>query len=203
MHFLDPDLLQCIRPQEYMTERYRQALQEVPRLPGESPPDARIREMFYLNLTRWMPTLLDRKDRMSMATGLEIRVPFCDHHLIEYVWNIPWAMKNCDQMEKGILRRSLCGMLPEAVLTRRKSPFPKTHNPDYLAAMRKWILRILKDPNSPLLPLINRPALCSFIESAQVDANLPWFGQLMNVPQLLAYFIQIDTWLRKYQVIIV
>lgn len=202
MRFLSPDLIKQIRPSEYMAERYQEALQEVPRLPGEDPLEAQMREMFYLNITRWMPTLLDRKDRMSMATGLEVRVPFCDHHLVEYVWNIPWAMKNCDQMEKGILRRALSGMLPDDVLTRRKSPFPKTHNPDYLAAMRQWVIRILDDSNSPLLPLIDRTAIYNFVQSDQVNTNLPWFGQLMNVPQLLAYLIQVNIWMRKYRVTI-
>jgi asparagine synthase (glutamine-hydrolysing) len=203
MDLLSPDLIKQIQPNEYISKRYWEALQEVPRLAEEQPEEAQMRELFYLNITRWMPTLLDRKDRMSMATGLEVRVPFCDHHLVEYVWNIPWAIKYCDQREKGILRRALSGMLPDDVLTRRKSPFPKTHNPDYLEAMRQWMLRILDNSNSPLLPLINSSAIRNFIQPEQANINLPWFGQLMNVPQLFAYLIQIEIWLKRYRVIIV
>ncbi|MHB8158449.1 MAG: asparagine synthase (glutamine-hydrolyzing), partial [Desulfocucumaceae bacterium] len=136
---LEPGLAEAIRPEDYVANRYREALEEVPRLPGESPRDARIREMFYLNITRFMPTLLDRKDRMSMAVGLEVRVPFCDHRLVEYAWNIPWWMKSYGLREKGILRRALEGILPGDVLERRKSPYPKTHNPLYLETVRDGI----------------------------------------------------------------
>lgn len=104
----------------------QEALAEVPRLEGESPRDARIREIFYLNMTCFLPLLLDRKDRMSMATGLEVRVPFCDHRLVQYVWNIPWEMKIVDHIEKGILRRAFCGLLPEEVRMRRKSAYHRS-----------------------------------------------------------------------------
>lgn len=197
---LSPGLLDAIHPEEYVAERYRQALAEVPRLPGEDPREARMREMFYLNLTRWMPTLLDRKDRMSMAVGLEVRVPFCDHRLVEYAWNIPWAMKCCDGQAKGILRRALAGVLPDDMLARRKSPYPKTHNPAYLAAVRDLVRRILDDPSSPLRPLIDRQAVRGLLEPNAADMDVPWFGQLMRGPQLLAYLVQIDAWLREYRV---
>lgn len=195
-----PELLAIIRPQEYLAERFREALVEVPRFDGDTPVDAQMREMFYLNLTRWMPTLLDRKDRMSMATGLELRVPFTDHRLVEYLWNIPWEQKYYQNREKGLFRKALEGVLPEAVLWRKKSPYPKTHHPAYLEAVRNGIIRILDDKGSPLLPLINQPALRNFAATVTTATNLPWFGQLMNAPQLLAYFIQVDYWLREYKV---
>ncbi|MCL6639392.1 MAG: asparagine synthase (glutamine-hydrolyzing) [Firmicutes bacterium] len=200
---LSPELAERIRPGEYVAERYREALDEVPRLPGEPPHDARIRELFYLNITRFMPTLLDRKDRMSMAAGLEVRVPFCDHRLAEYAWNIPWPMKTCDQKEKGILRRALTGLLPDDVLKRRKSPYPKTHNPAYLAAVRKWIIEILEDPSSPLRQLVNTRAILAMARPPDgMNFDRPWFGQLMRGPQLFAFFAQVDTWLREYKVVI-
>ncbi|MBX6395299.1 MAG: asparagine synthase (glutamine-hydrolyzing), partial [Alicyclobacillaceae bacterium] len=126
---LHPDLKEQIRPEEYVRRRYREALERVPSLPGEDPFNARMREMFYLNLFHWMPTLLDRKDRMSMAVGLEVRVPFCDHRLVEYMWNVPWSMKMTGGREKGLLRQAMRGLLPDDVLERKKSPFPKTHHP--------------------------------------------------------------------------
>ncbi|WCK54400.1 asparagine synthase (glutamine-hydrolyzing) [Aneurinibacillus sp. Ricciae_BoGa-3] len=198
--FYSSELKELIKPEQYVTDRYQQALDEVPRLQGENAQDARIREMFYLNLTRWMPTLLDRKDRMSMATGLEVRVPFCDHRLVEYMWNVPWEFKTYGQREKGILRKALAGMLPDDVLERRKSPYPKTHNPSYLAAVQQRVLHILDDYASPLLPFIDVPAVRKFA-SADVSAiHMPWFGQLMNVPQFFAFLIQIDRWMREYHV---
>lgn len=197
---LSPELVEMIRPAEYVAARYREALAEVPRLPGEGSLEDRMRELFYLNITRFMPTLLDRKDRMSMAVGLEVRVPFCDHRLVEYVWNIPWAMKTCGGIEKGILRQAMAGILPEEVLARRKSPYPKTHNPSYLSAVREWLLTILDDPASPLHELINTRAIRSIALSNGMNFDRPWFGQLMRGPQLLAYLIQVDTWLREYNV---
>ncbi len=202
MSMLSPEILEKIRPKNYLDMRYREALEEVPRLPGEDAREARIRELFYLNITRFMPTLLDRKDRMSMACGLEVRVPFSDHRLVEYVWNIPWKMKTCDQMPKGILRRALRGLLPADVLQRPKSPYPKTHSPSYMDAVRKGVEKILADPTSPLLPLFDIAALREALQSPGNIFTLPWFGQLMGDAQYLAYLIQLDTWLRKYGVTI-
>ena len=199
---LSPELAHRIRPEQYVAGRYREAVAEVPRLPGESAAEARIRELFYLNITRFMPTLLDRKDRMSMAAGLEVRVPFCDHRLAEYVWNIPWAMKTCDQMEKGVLRRALAGVLPGDVLKRRKSPYPKSHNPAYRETVRAWLLRILDDPASPLLQLVNEREVRRLAQSGGAEFDRPWFGQLMRGPQLLAFLVQVDTWLRQYKVVL-
>ncbi len=195
-----PELRELIRPEEYVADRYQEALAEVPRLPGEDSGKARMRTMLYLNITRFMPILLDRKDRMSMAAGLEVRVPFCDHRLVEYVWNIPWSMKSCGNVGKGILRRALAGVLPEDVLARRKSPYPKTHHPAYLAAVRKWLENILNDPASPLLPLVDAAALREVIRSNAAAFNPAWFSQLMGGAQLFAYLIQVNTWLREYRV---
>ena len=156
--------------------------------------------MSYLNITRFMPTLLDRKDRMSMAVGLEVRVPYCDHRLIEYVWNVPWPIKTAGEREKGILRRALTGILPDDVLYRKKSPYPKTHNPSYLQAVRTWMLDILDDPSSPLQPYVNKDKLRAIASTDQDQFNIPWFGQLMNTPQLFAYLCQVDYWLRKYRI---
>lgn len=189
-----------IDPQEYIAQRYRETLAEVPYLEGEGPLEARRREMFYLNMTWFMATLLDRKDRMSMAAGLEARVPFCDHRIVEYVWNIPWAMKSCDDREKGILRRAMTGMLPDDVLQRRKSPYPKTHNPAYFRAVRDWVLQILDDPSSPLHEVVDASAVRRLAELDGAANGMPWFGQLMGLPQLFAYLAQVDTWMREYKI---
>ncbi|MFC3343770.1 asparagine synthase (glutamine-hydrolyzing) [Paenibacillus abyssi] len=199
---LSPDLAAWIKPLDYIGDRYSDAVAEVPRLKGETEEENKMRTMSYLNITRFMPTLLDRKDRMSMAVGLEVRVPFCDHRLVEYVWNIPWEIKTAGDREKGILRRALRGVLPDDVLTRKKSPYPKTHNPNYLAAVRQRLLEVLDDPSSPLLPLVNVKKIRELIHSADASSNLPWFGQLMSGPQLFAYLTQVNTWLKMYKVTI-
>jgi asparagine synthase (glutamine-hydrolysing) len=158
--------------------------------------------MFYLNLMWFMTTLLDRKDRMSMAAGLEVRVPFCDHRLVEYAWNIPWAMKAWGGREKGILRLALDGVVPPEVLHRRKSPYPKTHHPGYLKAVRAKLQRVLDDPASPLLALIDTAYVRELLRTDGSPSGATWFGQLMASPQLFAYLCQVDAWLRGYRVTI-
>ncbi len=200
LKLLSPELLDLIRPEQYVEGRYREALEEVPCFEEDRQADAKMRSLFYLNLTRWMPTLLDRKDRMSMAAGLELRVPFCDHRIVEYAWNIPWDMKYCRKREKGLLRHALTGLLPEDVLWRKKSPYPKTHNPSYMEAVCGMILAVVEDRTSPLIPLIDTEAVRTLALTMKRDTDIPWFGQLMNAPQLLAYLLQIDFWMREYGV---
>ncbi|AGL01786.1 asparagine synthase (glutamine-hydrolyzing) [Desulfoscipio gibsoniae] len=202
MHMLAPEVIDLLRPVEYVNRRYQETLAEVPRLPGEKTGEARLRELMYLTINWFKATLLDRKDRMSMAVGLEVRVPFCDHRLVEYAWNIPGSMKNYGGKEKGILRRALTDLLPEEVLSRRKSPYPKSHHPAYLKTVRKIVTEILADSSSPLLPLINRNNVRRMIQSNAMYFNKPFYGQLMTDAQYLAYLIQVDTWLREYNVII-
>ncbi|OXS57905.1 asparagine synthase (glutamine-hydrolyzing) [Cohnella sp. CIP 111063] len=197
---LSPELRTKLRPREYLADRYAQAVAEVPHLPGEDEDRRRMRRMSYLNITRFMPTLLDRKDRMSMAVGLEVRVPYCDHRLVQYVFNIPWEIKTAGMREKGILRKSLEGVLPNDVLYRKKSPYPKTHNPNYLAAVRGRLLERLDDPSSPLLPLIDASRIRELAAASDASSHIPWFGQLMSGPQLFAYLLQVDFWLRHYKV---
>ncbi|EHQ88531.1 asparagine synthase (glutamine-hydrolyzing) [Desulfosporosinus youngiae] len=214
LEVLSPDLIEHLQPHDYLQERYEEALAEISGLPGSSivhqdsrtvkgdlQREARIREITYLTLTRFMPTLLDRKDRMTMAAGLEVRVPFCDHRLVEYAWNIPWEMKALEGREKGLLRRALTGVLPDDVLWRRKSPYPKTHHPSYLLAVRTWLQEIMADKSSPILPFLNLPALKDLMKlSDTIPSGRPWFGQLMDLPQLFAYLIQTNFWLLENKI---
>lgn len=194
------ELRDTIRPLEYVTRRYRETLEKVPRLAGEAPEEARRREMFHLNFWWFMQNLLDRKDRMSMATGLEVRVPFCDHRIVEYVWNIPWEMKMWEGREKGILRRALRGLLPDDVLFRKKSPYPKTHNPAYLAIMKERLTEVINDSTAPLLEFIDLRVVRNLLAQEGDVFDKPWFGQLMTGPQLFAFLIQVNTWLKEYKV---
>lgn len=197
---LSPEIREWIRPLEYLGDRYSDAVAEVPKLDGETGKQAQMRVMSYLNITRFMPTLLDRKDRMSMGVGLEVRVPYCDHRLVQYVFNIPWEIKMVGNREKGILRKALEGVLPDDVLYRKKSPYPKTHNPAYLNKVRSQVLSILDDPSSPILPLLDPDKIREIAASPESSTNLPWFGQLMSGPQLFAYLAQVNLWLKTYNV---
>jgi len=203
MKLLSPQVVKLIRPIEYLNDRYNEALGEVPKLPGEDKESARMREIFYLNQTRFLAMLLDRMDRMSMASGLEVRVPFLDHRLVEYVWNIPWEMKNLHNREKGLLRESLKGYIPNMVVERKKSPYPKTHNPVFKEKVKSWLQRIIDDPSSPILQLINKKEVQNLIDTDAKDYDPAWFSQLMGGPQLYAYLIQVNEWLLRYKIKIV
>lgn len=197
---LAPDVRRRIRPLEYAAERFREALAEVPALPGEEPEEARMRALSYINITRFLPILLDRMDRMSMRVGLEVRVPFCDHRLVQYVWNIPWRLKSAGGREKGILRLAMRGLLPEEVIARKKSPYPKSHHPDFREQVRRRLGALLDDPASPLVPLLDRERVRRLVEEDARDFDPAWFSQLMGGAQLFAYLLQTDAWLRLYKV---
>lgn len=199
---LAAELLNLINPAVYAREKYQETLNEVPVLKEESLLEKRRRAMFYLNFTWFMSTLLERKDRMSMASGLEVRVPFCDHRIVEYVWNIPWEMKFFNNREKGLLRKAMTGILPEDVLWRKKSPYPKTHNPSYLKAVSTLLSERINTPDSPLKQIVNIAYIKELLSSDLTSFNIPWFGQLMTGPQLFAYLIQVDIWMRKYSILI-
>jgi len=185
---------------EYGLEQYRKSIAETPKLDGENEQESKRRELFYINMLWFMTTLLDRKDRMSMGASLEVRVPFADHRLVEYVWNIPWDMKMYQGREKGILRKAFEGILPEDVLYRKKSPYPKTHNPEYTKLVQTWMKEILQDKSSILHELFDKKLLNDITESGGESFKEPWFGQLMTGPQLLAYLAQLHTWFNDYKI---
>ncbi|WP_243296221.1 asparagine synthase (glutamine-hydrolyzing) [Bacillus litorisediminis] len=186
--------------EDYVMQRYQETVDETPVLDGETGEDKRRRELFYLNMLWFMTNLLDRKDRMSMGCGLEVRVPYADHRLVEYVWNVPWEMKMAGNREKGILRKALEGLLPNEVLYRKKSPYPKTHNPAYTKAVTKWLHTILEDSNSPLYEFFDVNQLNELVQSEGKSFSIPWYGQLMSGPQLLAHLGQIHVWFTDYGV---
>jgi asparagine synthase (glutamine-hydrolysing) len=198
LDILSPEIQKKIRPLDYLRERYQEALKEIPFSSSDDDQERVFKRIGYLTLTRFMPTLLDRKDRMTMATGLEVRVPFCDHRIVEYVWNIPWAMKNYQNREKGLLRAALEGVLPEDILWRKKSPYPKTHNPQFLQTLSEKLAAVLGDSSSPLLDLIDCKFILQLLQNPAANAtSLVW--SIDDTPRLLAFLLQLDFWLRTYK----
>lgn len=196
---LKDEVLQELPLESYAKAAYEKTIQETPRLYGESKEESRRREIAYLNLKWFMQTLLDRMDRTSMYSGLEARVPLADHRIIEYVWNVPWEMKCHNGIVKGLLRATGEKYLPYEVLYRKKSPYPKTYDPAYEGRLRKEMQKILQNGNAPICTLIDRKKVEQFM-SNPTDYGRPFYGQLMAGPQLLAYFLQINYWLEKYQI---
>ncbi|MBR2590387.1 MAG: asparagine synthase (glutamine-hydrolyzing) [Clostridia bacterium] len=195
--FLNDDYRKSMDAHAYVNEKYENTLKSVSHLAGENETEYRMREMMKLNLDWFMQTLLDRKDRMSMYSGLEVRVPFCDYRLVEYLYNVPWEMKDYKGYEKGLLRKAMEGYLPEQVLWRKKSPYPKTHNPNYLETVSRRLQAILEDGSSPMFAFVDKAALRRLLHA---DNPTPWYGQLMTTPQTIAYFLQLDAWMRRYKV---
>ena len=149
-----------------------------------------------------MVTLLDRMDRTSMHCGLEARVPFADHRIIEYLWNVPWDVKCYGNQVKGLLRKSVEKLLPYDVLYRKKSPYPKTYNPFYEQTLKEMMFETISNNNSPICNFINKEKVLYFLKKPS-DYNIPWYGQLMAGPQMIAYMLQINYWFLKYGVEIV
>lgn len=185
--------------ENYVQEKYLGTIKDVPKLNGESKLNTRMREMFILNIKWFMQTLLDRKDRMSMYNGLEVRVPFCDYRIVEYAFNMPWEIKALNGREKGVLREAMKGILPYEIIYRKKSPYPKTHNPVYMKAVSDKVKTILQDKTSVLSSILDYNKVVDLIENEE-KVNENWYGQLMRVPQIMAYIIQIDCWMKRYKI---
>lgn len=197
---LTPDAVR--NGEEFVRQHYRDTCDRAPKLSSDDKKAARMREMFVLNLDWFMATLLDRKDRMSMYSGLEVRVPFCDHRIVEYAYNMPWDFKSLEGREKGIVRRAFANELPKEIVYRKKSPYPKTFHPVYTRLCADYVCRIFEDNTSVAASLFNRNAVQKLMQRPESLAE-PWFGQLMRTPQIFAYIIQLDRWFRHYHVKIV
>ena len=179
---------------------YLKTLKEVPHFENEDKKNYRMKEILYLNLKWFMVNLLNRKDRCSMYNSLEVRVPFADIRIVEYAFNLPAEIKLLHGREKGILRKALEGVLPEDVVYRKKSPYPKTHNPIYTEMVCKEMNKILSDNNSPILEIIDKKVVKEIVDTEGKSYTTPWFGQLMTGPQLIAYLIQLNIWMKEYNV---
>lgn len=198
--FLRKEISNQINGEEYVTKRYEGTINATHKREGLSSLESRMREMVFLNTNWFMQTLLDRKDRMSMYSGLEVRVPFCDYRIAEYLYTVPWEIKDLRGREKGLLRTAMEGVLPESVLWRKKSPYPKTHNPAYLNAVRNILKSILENPNAPIFELVDKSALNALLTTDRAE---PWYGQLMTTPQTIAYMIMLNYWMDKFKIKIV
>lgn len=196
---LDDSFLEYLDMDRYVLDTYERSVAETPVLEEDSPEEARRREIAWLNLRWFMQTLLNRMDRTSMYSGLEARVPFADHRIMEYVWNVPWDMKTRDGLVKNLLRQSGKGLLPDEILFRKKSPYPKTYDTAYEKLLVDRVREMMDDSHSPVMDFLDRKKLARFLTSPS-DYGKPWYGQLMAGPQMLAYLLQVNFWLKTYHI---
>ena len=197
---LKKELQEKLKLKEFMKTQYDNILKEVPITKNKE--EQIYKNLFYLNMTYFMPTLLERKDRMTMRGSIEARVPFADTKLIEYLWNLPWKYKFHNNTEKGILRDAYKDLLPKEIVTRKKNPYPKTHNPKYTKIIIKLLKKRLKNKKSILYKIFDKEELNRLVETKGESFSSHWFGQLMTGPQLLAFLYQLDIWAKKYKIIL-
>ncbi len=197
---LNKDIFTKVNLQGYVEEMYTKALEEVPLEDTKNEDDIKMKQLSYLTMFYFGSNLLDRSDRMSMASSLEVRVPFADHNLVEYVYNIPWEIKNYNNMEKGILREAFKDIIPDEVLFRKKSPYPKTCSPIYSFEVETLLEEIITLDDCRIKEIVDIDFVKKIIAMKDADFERPWFGQLMLRPQLMAYLIQLEMWLKKYQI---
>ena len=194
---LHPEFAASMQMEKYIAKAYRTTLSEVDTLPEESPLDTKKRQIAYLNIRWFMQTLLDRMDRTSMQHGLEARVPFADYRVVDYVFNVPWSIKAKDGVPKSLFRACAAKYLPDTIMNRPKSPYPKTYHPEYERVLANRLREVVTDTASPLRSYLNIPAVLKFLDEPK-EYGKPWFGQLMAGPQMIAYLLQVDYWMRKY-----
>lgn len=198
-HLLNPDLQEKINLKEYIDYRYNESLSKVELLNVDSKETKEKRKITYLTMNWFMQTLLSRTDRMGMYNGFELRVPFCDYRLAEYVWNIPWEIKALHGREKGLLRYIMKDELPKEIVERKKSPYPKTWNPTYLKKVKGMLTDIMQNKEAPITSLLNKEDIMNILNTDGKSFTRPWFGQLMTGPQLMAYLCQVNMWLETYK----
>jgi len=189
-----------IDAEDFVHCRYAQTIKETDLLPENTQEERQMKQMINLNYRWFMQTLLDRKDRMSMYNSLEVRVPFCDHRIAEYLYGVPWNYKDYRNVEKGLLRHAMQGVIPDEILWRKKSPYPKTHDPRYMELVSSALKEVISQKDAPIFQIVNKTELEKLITATE---TWPWYGQLMQVPQTIAYMLQINYWLNEYAVSVV
>ena len=196
---LRSDFLEELQMDSYVKKTYEASVSETPLYGDETEEEKLRRRISWLNLRWFMQTLLNRMDRTSMYSGLEARVPFADHRMIEYLWNVPWEMKSKDGIVKGLLREAARGFVPDEILFRPKSPYPKTYDPAYESLLPDRLRSILGCTSEPINQFIDQKKVLQFLSSPK-DYGKPWYGQLMAGPQMIAYLLQINEWFKKYHI---
>ena len=197
-NLLNNSLIEKIDLKGYADFVYNEELSKIEYSGMESLETKKHKSLMYLTMNWFMQTLIDRTDRMCTYSSVGVRVPFCDYRLIEYAWNIPWEMKAYKGREKGLLRYSMEGYLPEEIIYRKKSPYPKTHNPNYLDKVCKIFKDIINNQDCKIKYILDERKLNELLDTKGSSFLKPWFGQLMTGPQLIAYLIQLNMWLERY-----
>ena len=192
---LRPEIRQALKLGEYVRDVFEARRAAADPGPGFAPDERRLRTMQRLCFEFFMPNLQERAVRMCEGAGVDVLTPLCDDRLAQYVYNVPWSMKRMDGQEKGLFRAAVRDLLPEKLLRRKKSPYPKTCSPQFAALMRRLAAQMISDGDAPIFDYLDRERVRDIAQSDLNPADTPWFGQLMAGPQLLGYLWQVNRWM--------
>lgn len=194
---LRPELRRALRLTDHVRQCYREAVAHAPAVPaGATREEARMALHTHLHLTQWLPYVLERKDRLSMANGLEVRVPFCDHRLVERVFATAWSVRADGGREKSLLRAAVGDLLPSSVRERRKSQYPTTLDPTYLATLQLHGKELLADADHAVFALADRAWATATMDTDPSSWTPP---QRNGVQRLL----DLAVWLEEYAPVLV
>jgi len=152
------------------------------------PLNRRLYRMFHGTV---LPTILRNFDRLSMAHGVEVRMPFMDWRLVTYVMSLPDDAKSEDGRTKAVARNAMAGFMPDSIrMARRKvgfnSPMPEWLN----GALGQWAASLLSRPETQFDELVDRNALLLRVNSLNASRGWDWerCGRLWPYLHLKWYF---------------
>jgi len=198
-----PEIGEALRLKDYVGDIFQSRKASADPGQGFEPKERRLRTMQRLCFDFFMPNLQERAVRMGEGAGIQILTPLCDERLVEYVYNVPWEMKFMGGQEKGLFRAAMRDLLPQKLLHRVKSPYPKTCSPHFTRIIRHMASQMLSEPQAPIFQLVDRARVSAIVDSELDPADTPWFGQLMAGPQMLGYLWQVNCWMKERNVTVV
>lgn len=175
----------------FLADEYATARAGVPWFQGEGLDERRHRVARQLHLTHELRVLLDRKDRLSMAAGLEVRVPYCDHRLVEYVFAAPWSHLTFDGREKSLLRAASGQLLPPAVKGRVKTAYPVLRTAATADRLRKQVRDLAEDRDHAVFALVDRTWLS---RAGLTEGPLP-----LGVRNTCEWVLNVAVWLEQHR----
>jgi asparagine synthase (glutamine-hydrolysing) len=151
--------------------------------------------VFGIGLTRFLPFLLDRVDRMGAAAGLRTHLPFLDHRFVEEVWDLDYNLKCAQGIEKDLLRKAFTGWLPPEIIHRRKSGFAVVKNPAYTGEVVGYLGELLaRRSEEPLFQIVDPDRLSAVL------AGTGWADGTFSAPPILPRLVMLDLWMKEYSV---
>jgi asparagine synthase (glutamine-hydrolysing) len=137
--------------------------------------EAYFDSMTHFDFKCLLPALLHVEDRMSMAHGLESRVPLLDHPIVEFAATVPADVKFRDGHMKHLLRTAFADVLPREILDRRdKMGFPVPLNEWFSGPLKDWLADTFITGRAQQRDFVNAKAVLANIEKAGRFSRKLW-----------------------------